>query len=58
MSSTKLPTNAVGLCAGRHDLRTAIRTNYVDADLVLALYEEIMAHEEELLLHLMMGGEV
>ena len=39
----------------RRYLRTAIKTNFVDVDLILAAYEEIMAHEEEMLMDMMLG---
>ena len=39
----------------RRHLRTAIKTNFVDVDLILAAYEEIMAHEEEMLMDMMLG---
>lgn len=40
---------------GRVGISGAVRTNCIDVDLVLEVYADIMAHEEELLIDLMMG---
>lgn len=40
---------------GRVGINGAVRTNVIDVDLVLEVYEDIMTHEEELLLDLMLG---
>lgn len=39
----------------RQGINGALRTNVVDVDLVLEVYEDIIRHEEELLIDLMMG---
>lgn len=41
--------------SARQYLHNIVKTNYVDVDLVLEAYEEIMAHEEELLFDLIFG---
>jgi hypothetical protein len=40
---------------GRSGISGAVRTNYIDVDNVLSIYEDIMRHEEELLFELIFG---
>lgn len=40
---------------GRTNISGAVRTNYIDVDNVLSIYEDILRHEEEVLFELVFG---